>query len=57
MSQIDAMPDVGDISICNNCGCEIKDDCKRYHPEILASYDFEQIVKFFECFMKKGEGL
>jgi hypothetical protein len=54
--QVKQKVDDGDFAVCNHCGCELKDDCRRYDMSILACYNFEYLKTCFDCFVKK-EGI
>jgi len=41
------------IEICNDCNCELNDSCLRFDKSNLALYDFEQVKKYWDCFIKK----
>lgn len=43
------------ISVCNHCECEQKDDCKRFDKTVLACYNYEEVRKYYDCFIRKGD--
>lgn len=41
------------IAMCDHDLCEMKENCKRFQYNFLAEYDFSEIKKYWNCFIKK----
>jgi len=41
------------IEICNDCDCELTNDCLRFDKSTLALYDFSEVKHYYNCFIKK----
>ncbi len=41
------------IVMCDNDECDLKERCKRFKYNFLAEYDFSEVRKVWNCFIKK----